>query len=338
MKVLLTGGAGYIGSHTAVELITAGHEVVVLDNLSNSSVTAVRRVERLTNGTIAFHEVDLLAPPDVEDVFNQHTFDAVIHFAGLKAVGESVSKPLEYYRTNIVGTLNLLELMLRHHVDNLVFSSSATVYGDPERIPLDEDCRVVDATNPYARTKLMLEKIIEDTCKANPRLNVARLRYFNPVGAHPSGEIGEDPRDIPNNLMPFVTQVAVGKRDKLVVFGDDYPTDDGTCIRDYIHVVDLAQGHLAALDMLESKPGLVTYNLGTGRGYSVLEVIRAFESATGVSVPFEIGARRPGDLPVSFTKTDKAADELGWHATRGIVDICRDAWNWQSRNPNGYDD
>lgn len=336
MKILLTGGAGFIGSHTAVELINAGHEVTVLDNLSNSSIKAVRRVERLTNSTIRFHEVDLLVPRDVESVFKETRFDAVIHFAGLKAVGESVAKPLEYYRTNLSGTINLLGLMHQYGVNKLVFSSSATVYGEPERIPIDEDCRIIDAANPYGRTKLMLEKILEDMCAASKTFHVARLRYFNPAGAHQSGEIGEDPRDIPNNLLPFVTQVATGKREKLVVFGNDYPTADGTCIRDYIHVVDLARGHLAAIAKLEQNPGLVTYNLGTGTGYSVLDIVHAFEKASGRKIPFEIGPRRPGDMPTSFTNPQKALSELGWQASYTIEDICRDAFNWQTRNPDGY--
>lgn len=335
MHVLLTGGAGFIGTHTAVELIHAGHQVTVVDNLSNSSIKAIKRVERLTNSKIDFHEVDLLARR-LDDVFKEANFDAVVHFAGLKAVGESVAKPLAYYRNNIAGSIHLLECMLRHGVHKLVFSSSATVYGEPAKVPIDENSNLVDATNPYGRTKLMIEKMLEDVCRAEPAFNVARLRYFNPAGAHESGEIGEDPTGIPNNLMPFITQVAVGKRDKLVVFGDDYPTPDGTCIRDYIHVVDLARGHLAALARLQELPGLVTYNLGTGQGHSVLEVVRAFERANNLQVPVEIGPRRAGDIPASFTSVMLAREELGWVAEKNLEDICRDAWHWQQRNPNGY--
>lgn len=336
MQVLLTGGAGYIGTHTAVEFVQAGHEVVVVDNLSNSSTMAVRRVERLTNHAIPFHEVDLLNAPSLEAVFRDTHFDAVVHFAGLKAVGESVAKPLAYYKNNLSGTINLLDCMMRHGVHKLVFSSSATVYGDPERVPIDEHSRIVDASNPYGRTKLMIEKMLEDLCASEPAFNVARLRYFNPAGAHESGQIGEDPTGIPNNLLPFVTQVAVGKRDKLVVFGNDYPTPDGTCVRDYIHVVDLARGHLAALAKLGELPGLVTYNLGTGRGYSVLDIIAAFEKANHLKLPYEIGARRSGDIPASFTDPSLARKELNWQAEKTIEDICRDAWHWQQHNPNGY--
>lgn len=336
MHILLTGGAGYIGTHTAVEFIRAGHAVSIVDNLSNSSVKAVRRVERLTNASIDFHELDLLNEPSLEDVFRDGNFDAVVHFAGLKAVGESVSKPLAYYKNNLSGTINLIECMLRHGVDKLVFSSSATVYGEPERVPIDETFAIQDAASPYGRTKLMIEKIIEDVCRSTPSFNVARLRYFNPAGAHESGEIGEDPTGIPNNLLPFVTQFAVGKRDKLVVFGNDYPTPDGTCIRDYIHVVDLARGHLAAMAKLQELPGLVTYNLGTGNGYSVLDIIHAFEKANGLKLSYEIGPRRPGDIPASFTDPSLARNELGWVAEKTIEDICRDAWRWQQKNPNGY--
>ncbi len=337
MKILLTGGAGYIGSHTAVEYLNADHDITVVDNLSNSSVKAIDRVERLTNKSIEFHQIDLLDAAALNNVFADNTFDAVVHFAGLKAVGESVSKPLDYYRNNIAGTINLCEAMLSHGVKKLVFSSSATVYGEPERIPIDEDCRVVDAANPYGRTKLMIEKMLGDLCAAEPEFNAALLRYFNPAGAHGSGEIGEDPADIPNNLLPFVTQVAVGKREELVVFGDDYPTPDGTCVRDYIHVVDLARGHLAALDKLLETPGLVTYNLGTGTGYSVLDIIKAFEKANDMTLPWRVGPRRPGDIPVSYTDPTRAESELGWRATLGIEHICRDAWRWQQKNPEGYE-
>ena len=336
MHVLLTGGAGYIGTHTAVEFIQAGHKVTVVDNLSNSSEKAVQRVMRLTNSVVDFHRADLLDAGSLDEIFKSGDFDAVVHFAGLKAVGESVSHPLGYYKNNVSGTLHLLECMQRHGVHKLVFSSSATVYGEPERVPIDETCRIVDATNPYGRSKLMIEKILEDLCAAEPAFNIARLRYFNPAGAHESGEIGEDPAGIPNNLLPFVTQVAVGKRDKLVVFGNDYDTPDGTCIRDYIHVVDLARGHLAALTRLQEMPGLVTYNLGTGNGYSVMDIIRAFERANGIKLPHEIGPRRPGDIPASYTDPTLAREELGWAAEKNIEDICRDAWHWQQRNPDGY--
>lgn len=337
MHVLLTGGAGYIGTHTATELIAAGHTVSILDNLANSSVKAVRRVERLTNSSIAFHEADILDAATLDDIFNSGNFDAVVHFAGLKAVGESVSKPLAYYRNNVSGTINLLESMLRHNVTRLVFSSSATVYGEPETVPMTENSPVIDATNPYGRTKLMIEKILEDVSAAHPGFNVARLRYFNPAGAHASGEIGEDPAGIPNNLLPFVTQVAIGKREKLIVNGDDYPTPDGTCIRDYIHVVDLAKGHLAALNKLATGPGLVTYNLGTGKGYSVLDIIKAFERANNLKLNYEIGPRRAGDIPASYTDPALASEALGWTAEKDIEDICRDAWHWQQRNPDGYE-
>lgn len=336
MRVLLTGGAGYIGSHTAVELLDAGHEVVILDNLSNSSVKSIHRVERLTNKVIQFYERDALDRAGLDDVFSREDIDAVIHFAGLKAVGESVSNPLGYYHININTAINLCQAMLHHGVDQLVFSSSATIYGEPKQVPITEQSAVIDATNPYGRSKLMIEKILEDTCRAAPGFNVARLRYFNPAGAHESGEIGEDPLGVPNNLLPFVTQVAVGKRDELTIFGNDYPTADGTCIRDYIHVVDLARGHLAALSKLQERPGLVTYNLGTGKGYSVLDIVTAFEAATGVKIPYKIGPRRPGDIPTSFTDPSAAKNALGWSAQLGIEDICRDAWRWQDKNPSGY--
>jgi UDP-glucose 4-epimerase len=336
MHILMTGGAGYIGSHTALEFIRAGHKVSVVDNLSNSSIEAIKRVERLTNTGIGFHEVDILDTPTLVSIFKSDRFDAVVHFAGLKAVGESTEKPLDYYKTNLGGTISLLEAMQAGDVRNLVFSSSATVYGEPERVPIDEECRIIDAANPYGRTKLMIEKMLEDACNADESFNVARLRYFNPGGAHESGEIGEDPSGIPNNLLPFVTQVAVGKREKLTVFGNDYPTTDGTCIRDYIHVVDLAKGHLAAMDKLAEGPGLVTYNLGTGIGYSVMDIISAFERTNGLKLDWELGPRRAGDIPASYTNPSKAMRELGWRAEKTIDDICRDAWHWQQKNPDGY--
>ncbi len=338
MKVLLTGGAGYIGSHTAVALLQDGHEVAIVDNLSNSSAKVIGRVERLTNKPLTFYERDLLDIPSLEEIFSNHQFDAVVHFAGLKAVGESVSHPLAYYRTNLISSINLFNSMLRHNVNHLVFSSSATVYGDPTELPITEKSTVVDASSPYGRTKLMIEKILEDTVAANPGFSAALLRYFNPGGAHPSGEIGEDPRGIPNNLLPFVSQVAVGRRDHLVIHGSDYETPDGTCIRDYIHVTDLAAGHLAALNRLQQAPGLVTYNLGTGHGSSVKEVVAAFEQANHLKIPVKMGPRRDGDIPASYTSCDKANDELGWQATLTIEEICLDPWHWQSKIPTGNDD
>lgn len=337
MRVLLTGGAGYIGTHTAVELLSTGHEVIIVDNLSNSCFKAVQRVERLTNKKITFYKKDLLETHVLNPIFDTEKIDAVIHFAGLKAVGESVSNPLAYYKTNILSAINLCESMLVAGIKNLVFSSSATVYGEPTSLPIDENSQVIDAANPYGRTKLMVEKILEDFAAANPSINIAVLRYFNPGGAHESGEIGEDPAGIPNNLLPFITQVAVGKRDGLIVFGNDYPTPDGTCIRDYIHVVDLARGHLAAIEKLNKNPGLVTYNLGTGIGYSVMDIIHAFEKANNLVLAHVIGPRRSGDIPSSYTNPNLALTELKWKAEKSIEDICRDAWNWQQRNPNGYD-
>ena len=336
MKILLTGGAGYIGSHTSVELINAGHEVFIVDNLSNSSFEAVRRVERLTNSKIRFFHEDLLNLKGLDQVFEAISFDAVIHFAGLKAVGESVSNPLDYYQTNINGALNLCRLMQKHHVMKLVFSSSATVYGQPDKMPISENSPATDAANPYGRTKLMIEKILEDLSAADSNFSIAVLRYFNPAGAHESGEIGEDPGGIPNNLIPYISQVSVGKHKTLTVFGDDYPTADGTCIRDYIHIVDLARGHLAALDRLDHLSGLVTYNLGSGRGYSVFDVVKAYENANNIKIPVTIGPRREGDIPESYTDPTLAKKELNWQTEKSIEDICRDAWNWQQRNPDGY--
>ncbi|MEN8180461.1 MAG: UDP-glucose 4-epimerase GalE [Pseudomonadota bacterium] len=336
MRILVTGGAGYIGSHTCLELLDAGYQVVVVDNLSNSNEEALRRVQQLTGKTLEFHQVDLLDKDALDAVFSLGPVDAVIHFAGLKAVGESVSIPLRYYHNNITGTLNLCQVMKDHKVENLVFSSSATVYGDPHTVPITEDFPL-GATNPYGRTKWMIEEILRDIHYANPTWNIALLRYFNPVGAHASGQIGEDPNDIPNNLMPYISQVAVGKLAQLAVFGNDYPTPDGTGVRDYIHVVDLALGHLKALDRLNSKPGLVTYNLGTGRGYSVLEVVAAFEKASGKSIPYKIVDRRPGDIATCYADPSLAKKELGWSAELGVDQMCADAWRWQSLNPNGYE-
>ncbi|MEQ8525440.1 UDP-glucose 4-epimerase GalE [Gracilimonas sp.] len=335
MNVLVTGGAGYIGSHTVLELLNEGHQVIVIDNLSNSSEESLKRVKKITGKDLTFYKEDLLNKNALEDIFSQHNIDSVIHFAGYKAVGESVQKPLQYYDNNITSTLYLCELMKKYEVRNIVFSSSATVYGDPHKVPITEDFPL-SATNPYGRTKLFIEYILKDLYKADNSWNIALLRYFNPVGAHKSGLIGEDPNDIPNNLMPFVSQVAVGKLKELSIFGDDYPTSDGTGVRDYIHVVDLAIGHLKALEKLNSSPGLVIYNLGTGKGTSVLEMVNAFEKASGKEVPYKITARRPGDIAACYADPSKAEQELGWTAKRGIEEMCRDSWKWQSENPDGY--
>ncbi|MDZ7720289.1 MAG: UDP-glucose 4-epimerase GalE [Balneolaceae bacterium] len=334
-SILVTGGAGFIGSHTVLELLNADYKVVVVDNLSNSKLEAISRVESLTSKKIDFYQVDLLNKNDLREVFNAYSFDAVIHFAALKAVGESVKQPLRYYKNNISGTINLCEVMQETGVNNFVFSSSATVYGDPSQSPLTEDS-ALGAVNPYGQTKLTTEFLLKDLQAANPGWNVALLRYFNPVGAHESGQIGEDPSGVPNNLMPYVTQVAVGKRDKLNVFGDDYPTRDGTGERDYIHVVDLAVGHLKALEKLTENPGLVTYNLGTGSGYTVLELVKTFEEVNEVSIPYEIAPRRDGDAASCYADPSKAERELDWKADRGLEEMCRDAWNWQQKNPEGY--
>ncbi|WP_138429975.1 UDP-glucose 4-epimerase GalE [Fodinibius saliphilus] len=335
MNILVTGGAGYIGSHTVVELLERGDDVVVVDNLSNSKKEALDRVEEITGKSLTFYQADLLDKQEIDTVFSKHDIDSVIHFAGYKAVGESVAKPLSYYHNNITGTLYLCEVMRKHNVYNLVFSSSATVYGDPHKVPITEDFPT-SATNPYGRTKLFIEKILRDLHVSSEQWNIGLLRYFNPVGAHPSGRIGEDPNDIPNNLMPYITQVAVGKLDELSVFGDDYPTHDGTGVRDYIHVVDLAEGHLKALEKLEEDPGVVTYNLGTGEGYSVLDVVKAFEEASGQNVPYNITERRPGDIASCYADPAKAEKELGWAAKYELVDMCKHSWNWQSNNPTGY--
>ncbi len=335
MNILVTGGAGYIGSHTCVELLGEGHQVTVVDNLSNSSEESLRRVRELTGREPAFRRVDLLDRPALEAVFAEERFDAVIHFAGLKAVGESVSIPLKYYHNNITGTLVLCDVMQAHGVFNLIFSSSATVYGYPQKVPVTEDMPL-SATNPYGRTKLMIEQILSDLHVADSNWNVVLLRYFNPVGAHASGRIGEDPADIPNNLLPYISQVAVGRRDELPVFGGDYPTPDGTGVRDFIHVVDLSAGHVRALACFERKPAVRAYNLGTGRGYSVLDMVAAFEEASGRKIPYRITERRPGDVAVCYADPSKAEKELGWKAVRGITEMCRDAWKWQSENPYGY--
>ncbi len=335
MRILVTGGAGYIGSHTCVELLHEGHQVIVVDNLSNSKEESLRRVGRITGKDVVFHQVDLLDEAALARVFATHPVDAVIHFAGLKAVGESVRMPLQYYRNNLTGTFVLCQVMAAHGVQRLIFSSSATVYGDPQTVPITEDFPL-SATNPYARTKLMIEQVLGDLHAADSQWNVVLLRYFNPVGAHPSGNLGEDPNGLPNNLMPYICQVAVGRLPQLSVYGNDYPTPDGTGVRDYIHVVDLAQGHVRALGKLQDTPALRTYNLGTGRGYSVLEVIAAFQEASGRPVPYEIVARRPGDVATCYADVSRAQHELGWSASRGIRAMCADAWRWQSQNPNGY--
>ncbi|WP_069130999.1 UDP-glucose 4-epimerase GalE [Rhodohalobacter halophilus] len=334
--ILVTGGTGFIGSHTVLELLKENYKVVVMDNLSNSKTESLKRVREITGKKAEFHKLDLLDENGLDELFSTYDFDAVIHFAGLKAVGESVEKPLLYFKNNISGTVNLCEAMNRYRVKNLVFSSSATVYGDPEKSPIPEESPVT-SVNPYGRTKLTIEYILKDLYDSDPAWNIALLRYFNPVGAHESGLIGEDPNGIPNNLMPFVTQVAVGKLDKLRVFGDDYPTHDGTGVRDYIHVVDLSIGHLKALEKLESNPGVVTYNLGTGTGSSVLDVVKAFEKANDLEIPYEIAPRRSGDAAICYADPTKAEKELNWKAKRNLVDMCRDAWNWQQNNPNGYE-
>jgi len=335
MNILVTGGAGYIGSHTCVELLEAGYEVIVADNLSNSKEESLRRVENITGKRLTFHKVDLLDREALSSIFARSEIRAVIHFAGLKAVGESVSVPLRYYHNNVTGTLILCSVMMEHGVRNMVFSSSATVYGDPEKVPIREDFPL-GATNPYGCSKLMIEEILRDLHASDAGWNIALLRYFNPVGAHASGLIGEDPNGMPNNLMPFISQVAVGKLPMLSVFGNDYPTRDGTGVRDYIHVMDLARGHIHALKKLEQRPGIVTYNLGTGQGYSVLEMVRAFEKASGRKIPYRIAERRPGDIASCYADPSKAESELGWKAQRGIDDMCRDSWKWQSLNPDGY--
>ena len=335
-RILVTGGAGYIGSHTVLELLDAGYEVIVVDNLSNSSEKSLERVRELTGKNFPFHQVDVLDQEGLNQVFAAEQVDAVIHFAALKAVGESVAHPLRYYHNNVTGTLMLCEVMRDHGVKNMVFSSSATVYGDSEKMPLLEDFPMLPATNPYGRSKQMMEDVLRDLAISDDEWNIALLRYFNPIGAHESGRIGEDPNGIPDNLVPYISQVAVGKHPYLRIFGDDYPTPDGTAIRDYIHVTDLAMGHIKALYKLANKPGIVTYNLGTGQGSSVLEVVAAFERACGKEIPYRIMERRPGDLAVSYAGTNKANRELGWVATRDIYDMCADAWRWQSQNPDGY--
>ena len=334
--ILITGGAGYIGSHTLIELLRAGFDLVVVDNLSNSKQEALRRVERISGKALKFYPLDVRDREGLTRVFREHAIAAVIHFAGLKAVGESVEKPLEYYDNNVTGTLVLLEVMAHAGVKTIVFSSSATVYGDPQSVPIREDFPL-SATNPYGRSKLMVEEMLRDLYRADSRWRVALLRYFNPVGAHASGLIGEDPHGIPNNLMPIVARVAVGRLASLAVYGNDYPTKDGTGVRDYIHVVDLAIGHLKALDALQQRGGLMTINLGTGNGYSVLDVVRAFEAASGRPVPYKFAPRRAGDIAECFADPTLASELIGWRAVRGINEMCVDAWRWQSDNPHGYD-
>ena len=337
MAILVTGGAGYIGSHTCVELLNAGYEVVVLDNLYNSCEEALERVEQITGKKVKFYEADLLDQVAVQEVFDNEKIESVIHFAGLKAVGESVHKPLEYYHNNITGTLILCDEMRKHNVKNIVFSSSATVYGDPAFIPITEECPKGDITNPYGRTKGMLEQILTDLHTADPEWNVMLLRYFNPIGAHESGKIGEDPKGIPNNLVPYIAQVAVGKLECLGVFGDDYDTPDGTGVRDYIHVVDLAKGHVKAVEkMMRDKEGVSIYNLGTGCGYSVLDVLHAYEKACGKTLKYEVRPRRDGDIATCYADCTKAKNELGWVAEKGIEEMCAVSWRWQSMNPDGY--
>lgn len=336
MRILVTGGAGYIGSHTCVVLLEGGHELVVVDNLSNSKYEAVRRIEEISGRKVAFHRVDLLDRDALERVFAETPIDSVMHFAGLKAVGESVSQPRRYYHNNVTGTLVLCDVMDQHGVKSIIFSSSATVYGDPHTVPITEDFPI-QATNPYGRSKLMIEEILRDSHRADPEWRIGILRYFNPVGAHPSGRMGEDPRGIPNNLVPFIAQVAIGRLSELPVHGNDYPTPDGTGVRDYIHVMDLARGHERALARLEDGPGVHTWNLGTGRGYSVLEMVAAFERASGRRIPYRVGPRRPGDVAVCYADASRAERELDWTAGLGLDRMCEDGWRWQVNNPDGYE-
>ncbi|MDZ7370121.1 MAG: UDP-glucose 4-epimerase GalE [candidate division KSB1 bacterium] len=336
-RILVTGGAGFIGSHTCVELLVSHYEVIILDNLSNSKLTAIERIKEISGKDVKFYRVDLTDEAGTKEVFAKEHIDTVIHFAGYKAVGESTQIPLEYYRNNVGGTLNLLKIMQQTGVKRLVFSSSATVYGNPESSPITEDSPL-GAVNPYGRTKLFIEEILKDLYASDSEWRIVILRYFNPVGSHPSGRIGEDPQGIPNNLMPFIAQVAVGKLPKLRVFGNDYPTQDGTGVRDYIHVVDLAVGHLRALEKIAEQSGLYIYNLGTGKGHTVLEVVRAFEAVSGKKIPYEIVGRRPGDAAICFADPSKAERELNWKASRTLEEMCRDMWNWQMKNPLGYEE
>ena len=338
MSILVTGGVGFIGSHTVVELQNAGYDVVVLDNLCNANPKVLDRIEAITGKKVPFYQADIRDREALNEIFDKESIDSVIHFAGLKAVGESVQKPLEYYDNNISGTLVLVDVMRQHGCKNIIFSSSATVYGDPAFVPITEECPKGVCTNPYGWTKSMLEQILSDIQKADNEWNVVLLRYFNPIGAHKSGTIGENPNGIPNNLMPYITQVAVGKREELGVFGDDYDTPDGTGVRDYIHVVDLALGHVKALKKIEEKAGLKIYNLGTGCGYSVLDVVHNFEKASKVKIPYSIKPRRAGDIATCYADASKAKEELGWEAQYGILEMCEDSWRWQKNNPNGFED
>lgn len=336
MNILVTGGAGYIGSHTIVELIKVGHSVVVVDNLCNSCKIAIERVEKITGTPITFYEADIRDRQALNAILDKHSIDACIHFAGLKAVGESVSQPHEYYDNNITGTLNLIDALRAYNIKNIIFSSSATVYGEPQTIPITEECPKGICTNPYGWTKWMIEQMLTDLYVADHSWNIVLLRYFNPIGAHESGLIGDNPKGVPNNLMPYITQVAVGKRETLHIFGNNYDTPDGTGVRDYIHVVDLAKGHLAALKAIEMNCGVEIYNLGTGKGYSVLNIVNAFEAVNGIKIPYVIDPRRPGDIATCYSAPSKAFKYLGWKAEYGIEEMCRDSWNWQKNNPEGY--